>query len=108
MFCSLLNTVHSALQVTRDDLVDEDEYTDIVDDINEEVERKYGKLTSVEIPRPSKVGRDPPGVGLVFLAFQDKESAVNAQKALNGRKFGENRVESTFFDETLFVKRALS
>ena len=96
------------LQIARDDLLDDDEYADILDDINDEVERKYGKLTGVEVPRPAKTGKDPPGVGLVFLAFQEKSSAVSAQKALHGRKFGENKVDSTFFDEGLYVKKMLA
>ena len=93
------------LQIERDDLLDDEEYADILDDINDEVERKYGKLTGVEVPRPGRDRSDPPGVGLVFLAFQEKISAVNAQRALHGRKFGDNKVVSSFYDEGLYVKK---
>ena len=85
--------------------MDDNEYEDIVDDISDEVERKYGKLTSVEVPRPQRSGPDSPGVGLVFLAFETERSAQKAQTALNGRKFGENTVVSAFFDEAMFARK---
>ncbi len=96
------------LQIELEDLVDDAEYEDIMDDIKEEVERKYGKLTSVEVPRPGPGGRTTPGVGLVFLAFESEKSSLKAQAALNGRKFGDNLVVSSFFDEAAFSRRDLS
>lgn len=92
-------------QIERDDLLDDEEYADIIDDIKDEVERKYGALRGVEVPRPSAKGQDPPGVGLVFLAFDAERSAQKAQSALNGRKFGENTVTSSFFDEDAYRRR---
>ena len=41
------------LQVARDELLDEEEYSDIVDDISEEIEAKYGHITAIAIPRPA-------------------------------------------------------
>ena len=41
------------LQVARDELLDEEEYSDIVDDISEEIETKYGHITAISIPRPA-------------------------------------------------------
>lgn len=49
--------------VTEDELVDDDEYEDIVEDVKEEC-NKYGKVRSIEIPRP-KSGIEVPGVGKV-------------------------------------------
>lgn len=40
-------------QVARDELLDEEEYNDIVDDITEEIETKYGHIQSIAIPRPT-------------------------------------------------------
>ena len=40
------------LQVARDELLDDEEYTDIVDDITEEIETKYGHIEAIAIPRP--------------------------------------------------------
>lgn len=49
------------LQVARDELLDEEEYNDIVDDITEEIETKYGHIQNIAIPRPTsaedQVGR---------------------------------------------------
>ena len=33
--------------------MDEEEYSDIVDDISEEIETKYGHITQINIPRPA-------------------------------------------------------
>lgn len=41
------------MQVARDELLDEEEYSDIVDDITEEIETKYGHITQIAIPRPA-------------------------------------------------------
>jgi splicing factor U2AF subunit len=58
----------------------------------------------VVIPRPSKDGpaSDPPGVGLVFLQYEDATSADKARLALNGRMFGERPVEASIFDQAKF------
>ena len=93
-------------QLERDDLLDDDDYNDNLDDITTEVEKKYGKLAGIEAPRPSNTGPDPPGVELVFLAFESEKSAEKAQLALNGRKYGENTIVSSFFDEGKYVRKA--
>jgi len=105
---STCKLIYSDLQIEEEDLMDDEEYADIMDDIKEEVERKYGKLTAVEVPRPRPGVKDTPGVGLVFLAFESEKSSLKAQAALNGRKFGENVVVSSFFNEATFSKRQLS
>ena len=51
--------------VTPDELVDEEEYEDILEDIREECS-KYGEVRSLEIPRPL-LGVDVPGVGKVTI-----------------------------------------
>ena len=96
------------LQLEREDLVDDEDYDDNLEDITQEVEKKYGKLRGIEAPRPGKKGIDPPGVGLVFLAFENEKGAQKAQLALNGRKYGDNTIQSRFFDEGLFVRKQLS
>lgn len=40
------------MQVARDELLDDEEYSDIVDDITEEIETKYGHIEAIAIPRP--------------------------------------------------------
>jgi hypothetical protein len=51
--------------VTRDELLDAEEYADIVDDVACELEGKYGALSSLVIP-----------VGLVFVQFTAAAHAV--------------------------------
>eukprot|EP00877_Chromochloris_zofingiensis_P014566 jgi/Chrzof1/9363/Cz04g00030.t1 len=92
--------------VQRDELLDDEEYADILDDTRDEV-AKYGSLKSVIIPRPSSDGpeQDPAGVGLVFLEYEDGKGAAKAQVALHGRQFGENKVDASFFDQDKFDAR---
>lgn len=51
--------------VTPEELMEEEEYEDILEDIKEEC-NKYGVVRSVEIPRPIE-GVDVPGCGKVRL-----------------------------------------
>lgn len=51
--------------VTPEELMEEEEYEDILEDIKEEC-NKYGVVRSVEIPRPIE-GVDVPGCGKVHL-----------------------------------------
>ena len=51
--------------VTPEELVDEEEYEDILEDIREEC-CKYGIVRSIEIPRPIQ-GVDVPGLGKVCI-----------------------------------------
>ena len=50
------------------------------------------------MPRPSG-GRQIPGVGKIFVKFDQPESAQAALKALAGRKFADRTVVVTFFGE---------
>lgn len=54
--------------VTPEELMEEEEYEDILEDIKEEC-NKYGVVRSVEIPRPIE-GVDVPGCGKVYLILQ--------------------------------------
>lgn len=94
--------------VCREDLIDDGEYADLVEDVTQEV-AKYGKLVGVEIPRPAADGgEDPTGVGFVFLCYEDPRGAERAQVALNGRRFGDNLAEATFYDRERFDKKDLA
>ena len=89
-------------QVQRDELLDDEEYADILEDCTAEV-AKYGKLRRVAIPRPAPPAADPPGVGLVFMCFEEPEAAGRARVALHGRAFGEGAVlEASLFDPAAF------
>jgi splicing factor U2AF 65 kDa subunit len=81
----------------RDDLVDDDEYEDIMDDIRLECV-KAGEVVSVKIPRPSAAGEAVAGLGKVFVLFADIPGAEAAQASLSGRKFGTKTVITSFLD----------
>ena len=91
------------LQVQRADLVEDEEYEDIRDDIYWEIQDKYGAIASIQVPRPgSAQQQDPAGVGLVFVAFQTADSAAAAQAGLHRRLFGDNRVDAQLYDQLRF------
>lgn len=71
---------------------------------------KYGKLRDVVIPKPASVNAsdDPPGVGLVFLYYEDAAGAERARVALHGRTFGGQPIEATAFSKERFEARDFS
>ena len=96
------------VQVTRDDLLDDEEYNDIKDDVYWEIQEKYGGIVSLEIPRPKQGVTDEAGVGLVFVAFADTSNAVKAQAGLHRRKFGENRVAASYYTLSMYEQGILA
>ena len=92
--------------VVEEELVDEEEYEDILEDIREEC-GKFGEVKSIEIPRPVPGVEVPgetsvclcqlttcPGCGKVFIEFANSSDCQAAQLSLTGRKFS-NRVVVT-------------
>ncbi|ORY33015.1 hypothetical protein BCR39DRAFT_520733 [Naematelia encephala] len=92
--------------VTPDELYDDQDYQDILEDINEECS-KYGEIEGVRIPRPTPKSKkwepadsaaitaeknrradEVAGVGRVYVCYKDVESADKAMKAIGGRQFG--------------------
>jgi splicing factor U2AF subunit len=89
--------------VTPDDLVDDDEYVEIVDDVRSEVS-KYGAVEDVRIPPPSHGrGHHPSdqanGVGRVYVKFVDSMGALSGMKALAGRSFAGRSIIATLLGE---------
>ncbi|KAK0751677.1 hypothetical protein B0T18DRAFT_74699 [Schizothecium vesticola] len=84
--------------VTPDELMDNDDYEEIRDDVQEECQ-KYGKIISVKIPRPVGGSRQSAGVGKIYVKFEAPESATKALQALAGRKFSDRTVVTTYFPE---------
>ncbi|KAH9034616.1 hypothetical protein EDB85DRAFT_1889742 [Lactarius pseudohatsudake] len=89
--------------VTPDDLVDDDEYVEIVDDIRSEVST-YGAVEDIRIPRPAHGrGHHPSdqanGVGRVYVKFVDAPGAAAAMKALAGRSFAGRSIIATLLGE---------
>ncbi|KAJ4290119.1 hypothetical protein N0V88_006626 [Collariella sp. IMI 366227] len=87
--------------VTADELMDNDDYEEIRDDIQEECE-KFGTIVSLKIPRPVGGSRQSAGVGKIFIKFETPEMATKALRALAGRKFADRTVVTTYFPEENF------
>lgn len=87
--------------VTAEELIDNDDYQEICEDIEEECE-KYGKILEMKIPRPSGGSRQSAGVGKIYIKYDTPESAKKALQALAGRKFADRTVVTTYFDEASF------
>jgi hypothetical protein len=101
--------VRLANMVTAAELADEEEYEDIVADVEEEC-GKYGALERITIPKPTADGTGPndSAVGLVFLLYADLEGATKAQGALHARIFGGKTTQASFFDEGRFERGELT
>lgn len=89
--------------VTEDELLDDDEYEEILEDVKDEC-NKYGAVKSIEIPRPIP-GVDVPGVGKIFVEFTSHGESQKAQTALTGRKFANRVVVTSFYDPDKYHRR---
>ncbi len=87
--------------VTVDELLDNDDYEEIMEDVMEEC-TKYGKVLSLKIPRPTGGNRQAPGVGKIYVKFDVADAASSALKALAGRKFSDRTVVVSYFVEENF------
>jgi len=86
--------------VTSDELINDEEYEEIKEDIEEEC-GKYGQIIETKIPRPAGA-RVNLGVGKIYIKYEDIESAQKAIKALAGRQFSRRTVVATEFSEEGF------
>jgi len=87
--------------VTPDELMDNDDYEEIRDDVQEECE-KFGKILSLKIPRPTGGSRQSAGVGKIYIKYETPEECTKALRALAGRKFADRTVVTTYFPEENF------
>ena len=91
--------------VTPEELYDDQDYSDILEDIQEECS-KYGEIEGVRVPRPIAMPKiwmpqdemyrtkeanrkkdDEAGVGRVYVLYKEIESTAKAMKAIGGRQF---------------------
>lgn len=86
--------------ITPDELMDTDESEEILDDVKDEC-AKYGKVLETKMPRPTG-SRQSPGIGKIYVKYEDPASAQKALAALAGRKFADRTVVVTFFGEEYF------
>jgi splicing factor U2AF subunit len=106
--------------VTSDELYDDQDYQDILEDINEEC-GKYGEIEGVRVPRPvpkdktwsandsaaqtearAKRIDEHHGVGRVYVLYKDVASAGKAMKALGGRQFAGRTILTASVPEVSF------
>ncbi|KAF8819841.1 splicing factor U2AF protein [Cardiosporidium cionae] len=94
--------------VTKEELLDEKEYEDILEDVRLECTR-YGVVLSLEIPRPMRGFTenevDQTDVGYAFVEFSNTDGSAKARKALSGRKFSSRIVEAHYFSEIKYLEK---
>ncbi|KAF8737769.1 hypothetical protein AX14_012335 [Amanita brunnescens Koide BX004] len=102
--------------VTSEDLIDDQEYGDIYEDVKDECS-KYGEVEDLRIPRPMKRDKskwgdaghqaaqealradEAAGVGRVYVKYVDGRSATEAMKNLAGRSFAGRSIIGTLLSE---------
>ena len=92
--------------VTDAQLMDDQEYNDILEDVLEEC-KTFGEVLEVFIPRPGGSETTVQGLGKIFVHYESLESALKAKQALHNRMFDGKQVDASFFDEQRFLSRAL-
>jgi len=94
--------------VTLSELENDEEYDDIMEDVRDEC-GTYGNVLSIKIPRPlpDSPADSQPGVGQIFVEFDEPAGASKSLEALDGRQFAGRFVDATFYDENLYRSGAL-
>ena len=90
--------------VTAEELLDDDDYAEICDDVRDEC-KKFGDVLDLQIPRPSLGARQAAGVGKIFVKFATREACKHALQTLAGRKFSDRTVVTTYFPEVSTRKK---
>ncbi|KAF3987072.1 hypothetical protein FT663_04461 [Candidozyma haemuli var. vulneris] len=99
--------------VTPNDLADDVNFRFIHHDIKEEAET-FGKVVSLRIPRPphdytpgmqSHVNQ--PGLGKVYIEFEDDKAALNAIMGLSGRSYNDRTVICAFYSHEDYLRGLL-
>lgn len=89
--------------VTEDELKDDEEYSEIKEEMEEEG-RKFGLLKEVVIPRPN-AENNAKGVGRIFLLYSETQETERAFAAMSGRKFDQRTVIANYFSEERFQNK---
>jgi len=89
--------------VTVEELIDPNEVEEIRGDIKTECE-EHGQVLNVIIPVPEQ-GKKLPGVGKIYVNFQEIDQAKKCKDALSGRTFGGRTVVVSFMDDEKFDRR---
>jgi len=96
--------------VSRDELLNNEEYYDILLDIREEC-RCFGKLLRIFVPRPHPPRRgwrtpvpQHPDVGAIFVEYLTVQGARVAQDYIKGRKFNNREIIIQFMPEHIWLR----
>jgi splicing factor U2AF subunit len=101
--------------VDAKELEDEEEWHNIIEDVEEECE-KFGKVLKVHVPRPAAssapaegVAEEKPvkGVGSIFVQFEEAAQTEKARVGLHGRMFQGKQVIAVFYNEDKFASGEL-
>jgi len=92
--------------VTAEELVSDETYDEIFDDIREECS-KFGKIRSLQIPRPNS-DYQVNGIGKIFIEYTLPQEASAASEALAGRKFQNRIVVTSYYDPELYSRNELT
>ncbi|GAM83496.1 hypothetical protein ANO11243_014840 [Dothideomycetidae sp. 11243] len=84
--------------VTAEELLDDDEYEEICEDVKEECD-KLGSVLDMKIPRPSGGSKQSDGVGKIYVKYDSADSAAKALRSLAGRRFADRTVVVSYFAE---------
>ena len=82
--------------VTKEELADDEEYADIILDIEEEC-RNFGELLNLKLPRAGNYA------GKTFLVYKEESMAIKAKVKLDGRQFGEALVSAAYVAEEVYL-----
>lgn len=88
------------------ELFDNAYYDEVYEDINEQC-KNYGRIVTIEMPRPNINNLNVPGLGFVYVQYESVDHAMMAVKALNGLTFAGKKVEAVYYPEDPFKKRKL-
>jgi len=88
--------------VTAEELISDEDYDEIFDDIREECS-KYGRIRSLQIPRPNPEF-NVQGVGKIFIEYMAPQESRAASEALAGRKFANRVVVSSYYDPDKYYR----
>lgn len=89
--------------VEIEELMDDEEYEEIYEDVRTECS-KYGKVVSLEIPRPVE-DFEPPGCGKIYVEFGSPDDSKNAAQSLAGRKFANRVVVTSFYSPEMYHRK---
>jgi len=92
--------------VSAEELQSDEDYDEIFDDIREECS-KYGRIRSLQIPRPNR-DYQVPGVGKIFIEYASAQESRSASEALAGRKFANRVVVTSYYDPEAYYRNEFS